>query len=910
MTVLQNIALSADSVKVRWKQPYVTEGLNQKALSQPKGVVVGFNVVADNTTLVVSVAPDPTTGLSVANVVETTGGKYNVTVMLDAAVAVNLTAQAGTTCYVTLDAQYSVGATSAAQIKVVDEAELSANTDLVVLAKVAVPASAPLLTSHVNAGYRTVSGDGVQEPSRLPVNLMRFGTFDRLPTATGVQGWVSENNNLTLAVDGTISRSATKSMVVKGLSVVTAGVRSHPIAVVPGASYRVSGWLRSDAGNPIASGNGVKLQVQWVGPTGTVLSTTDIEGAFTGGGTTFLGRKALVTAPAGVAFARVRVFFDGSSGWIYVDDLEFVGRDIGAFADHTHTVLVATETNGTALTGYGNGGGSGLEGVSTSGNGVTGTGVIGTHGTGTDAGVSGSGASGSNAVGTRGYGDGEGAGVEGVGGATAPTNWASKHHGAGLVGRSEAGSGVVGLGPGVDEGVSTQGERTENFSNTGVLGVGSEGEGGVTGVGSKVNGSAGVEGYGSTGVDGHGVRGRATGAGTGVVGESSGAGPAVQATATGAGPAYKATVGPSGVALEADGRVVDLVDPAAAQDAVSAAYLANVSRVKNAIINSGFDFWQRGTTVSASHTSGTGVFDRKYCADRWYAAVTDVVNAASGSVAVMTRETTTLAAEYGALLGSGDGAPGSAGDVLFVQEIDRETVRKLRGKSVTLSAFLRNVNLPAGVNYTFGLYTGTGAVTQTYVGGYTGAATVAELNADVDTLTTSYARRQLSGTVGASVTTMAVLVRFGYSASTAGQMAITMPMLTVTSATNYLPEWDRAASTLAEELVQCQRYYEKSLDVDDAPGTLSLNGVVVLPVSSAGALSSVPFKVTKQKVPTITFHRASTSVASTWDHTGGATGMGTSAIGTQSFAPSKNDTPNAVTANTTVSGHWTADAEI
>lgn len=123
MPVLQTIPLSNDTVKMRWKDPFVTASLNQKFIgSLSKGVLTGFNVVP-KTGFTVSVQLDPQLGLAVANVLETTGGKFSVSVVQNGIVDIDLTAQAGTTVYIVLDVQYVVGATSAAQIKVVDAVE-------------------------------------------------------------------------------------------------------------------------------------------------------------------------------------------------------------------------------------------------------------------------------------------------------------------------------------------------------------------------------------------------------------------------------------------------------------------------------------------------------------------------------------------------------------------------------------------------------------------------------------------------------------------------------------------------------------------------------------------------------------------------------------------------------------------
>src|SRR5512137_910880 len=138
MTVLQPPqALNQDTIKTRWQEPYVTAGLNAKAVaSDVAGVVLGFNVVPSSG-YSIAIQPDPTLNLSIANVLDTSGVGYALTLIQPGPLYVDLTAQAGLTVYIVLDAQYSVGSASAAQLKVVDA--LASN--FVCLAKVNVPAS-------------------------------------------------------------------------------------------------------------------------------------------------------------------------------------------------------------------------------------------------------------------------------------------------------------------------------------------------------------------------------------------------------------------------------------------------------------------------------------------------------------------------------------------------------------------------------------------------------------------------------------------------------------------------------------------------------------------------------------------------------------------------------------------------
>src|ERR1035437_5885409 len=108
MTVLITpIDLPADSIKLRWLEPYVSVGINQKSIGlQPKGVFTGFNVVPGTDPLTLDIQVDATLGISGANILETTGGKYCVTLIQTTNIPVSLAAVFSQTVYVVLDAQY------------------------------------------------------------------------------------------------------------------------------------------------------------------------------------------------------------------------------------------------------------------------------------------------------------------------------------------------------------------------------------------------------------------------------------------------------------------------------------------------------------------------------------------------------------------------------------------------------------------------------------------------------------------------------------------------------------------------------------------------------------------------------------------------------------------------------------
>lgn len=150
-----NVSTFASSeMTMRYREPYVTEGLNKKfAGVNPRGCYRGFrlgvdvgagdrtvNIVASTSHSDHRAVYETATGYSIA--LRRTGGNF----------LISLTAYASQTVYVTLFASYSVGATTAAFMRIYTSAEYAAaaeKDELVVLGKVDVPAAGNPITSSM-----------------------------------------------------------------------------------------------------------------------------------------------------------------------------------------------------------------------------------------------------------------------------------------------------------------------------------------------------------------------------------------------------------------------------------------------------------------------------------------------------------------------------------------------------------------------------------------------------------------------------------------------------------------------------------------------------------------------------------------------------------------------------------------
>ena len=220
---------------------------------------------------------------------------------------------------------------------------------------------------------------------------------------------------------------------------------------------------------------------------------------------------------------------------------------------------------------------------------------------------------------------------------------------------------------------------------------------------------------------------------------------------------------------------------------------------KNAIINGGMDIWQRGTSIALSASTGTAA---GYSADRWD-AITNT-NQACVISRQPTGDTTNLPnIQYCARFQRNSGQTG-VGTLPFFQNLETTNSIPFSGKQVTLSFYAR-----AGANYSATsnvlaayLFSGTGT-DQNAQSGPTGQVTIVSSNL---TLTTTWQRFSITGTVGATATQL--FPYFQYTPTgTAGAndyYEVTGVQLELGSTAT---TFSRAGGSIGGELALCQRYY-------------------------------------------------------------------------------------------------------
>jgi hypothetical protein len=255
----------------------------------------------------------------------------------------------------------------------------------------------------------------------------------------------------------------------------------------------------------------------------------------------------------------------------------------------------------------------------------------------------------------------------------------------------------------------------------------------------------------------------------------------------------------------------------------------------NPVLNSAFQVWQRGTAF-------TNVSTGAYMADRWW------VRRETGTGGLFSRQatgdTTNLPnIQYCARLGrpSGDTTTG-----FFYMYNSFESINSIpyAGKTVTFSFYARK-----GANYSAtsslldsALISGTGTDQNIAVGGYTGQAAVVTSNV---TLTTTWQRFTLTGTVPTTCTELSVVFGAANTSGTAGAadyFEVTGVQLEVGSVAT---PFKTNGATIQGELAACQRYYFRS-----TPNTNFGNYGLGIAGSTTNAFVSLKLPTTMRVIPT------------------------------------------------------------
>jgi hypothetical protein len=259
--------------------------------------------------------------------------------------------------------------------------------------------------------------------------------------------------------------------------------------------------------------------------------------------------------------------------------------------------------------------------------------------------------------------------------------------------------------------------------------------------------------------------------------------------------------------------------------------------IPNPVLNSAFQVWQRGTTASNPSSVATS-----YIADRWNFYRPSGFTTGITMSRQTTSDTTNLPfIQYCSRIQRA--ASNSSTLALYLAQ-NFESVNSIpyAGKTVTLSYYAR-----AGANYSATssilnaqLITGTGT-DQNIITGYTGQSAPLSGNA---TLTTTWQRFSVTGSIGSSATQIATLFEFNPIGTAGANDYYEVTGVQIDIGSVALP-FRTYAGTIQGELAACQRYYSRI-----SSGSVYATYGVGMSGSATSSYVHVNFPVTMRINPT------------------------------------------------------------
>jgi hypothetical protein len=262
-------------------------------------------------------------------------------------------------------------------------------------------------------------------------------------------------------------------------------------------------------------------------------------------------------------------------------------------------------------------------------------------------------------------------------------------------------------------------------------------------------------------------------------------------------PGPQGEIGPQGV--QGESGPTGPVGPTGPTGPTGSTGAAGATGVVNAIINSAFEIWQRGTSFAIPASNNTS-----YTADRWSA-----FRVASGSTVSrqLTSDTINLPNIQHGIRLQRDSGNTNTGGISIVQHFETVNSIPFAGKEVTVSFYARK-----GANYSnaasdisINLATGTG-VDQNIWAGLTGRANPINLSR---TVTSTWTRLNATATIPNNATQLVLYISVPSFVGTAGAndwIEITGVQLEEGAAPT---TFKRNSPTIQAELAACQRYFQR-----------------------------------------------------------------------------------------------------
>jgi len=367
---------------------------------------------------------------------------------------------------------------------------------------------------------------------------------------------------------------------------------------------------------------------------------------------------------------------------------------------------------------------------------------------------------------------------------------------------------------------------------------------------------------------------------------------------------------------------------------------------RNLCQNGNFDFWQRGT-VSSSFTIDSGTH---YNADRFYHSVAGPTVTINQSSQVPTLAQSGYNSLYSLLVTvSAPVAAGTSNSIQIGQRLEGQDYQAIHGKPFRLQFWVKT-----SVAGTYSIAFRNSAVNRSYIATYTITSgqingwqkIIIDLTADtagtwafdntiglrIDwmlSLGTSSQTSSLNTWFSSNFRGSTTQVDFGNVNAATWQITqvqiIPQDFTQAGSSTVDIP-FQRAGRTIGDELRMCQRYYEKSYDLDVVPGTNGAKGfntmaLAIGPIAgstagNSGSPNSLQYSVTKRTTPTLVLYdfdgtANAVRVNPVNAKRSGIIGVANAGIrGGFQFLTFDNSSSQAILATDSFGFHWTAESEL
>lgn len=308
---------------------------------------------------------------------------------------------------------------------------------------------------------------------------------------------------------------------------------------------------------------------------------------------------------------------------------------------------------------------------------------------------------------------------------------------------------------------------------------------------------------------------------------------------------------------------------------------------KNYVINGNFDVWQRGVLFN-SNSSVT------FCADRWQYKH-DATGSGTVERKVFSVEQNEVPNNPRYFLRHNQVTSPATSSLWFLRQYI-EDVRTLAGKNVTLSFYIKaDKNITASCLFRNSF----------------GNSNYSDITQSNFNITTSWQKIVLNNSYPAIPAGMTL------ESNSSNQFTLDVPadVFVIDIAQVQLEEGNVATNFelrhIRDEIALCQRYYEKSYNIDTSPGsvaggTMWLNGAYADPYL---AMISMQFKVEKRIAPSVTIYSPTGTINRVQSHSGDLTVSSIADVGTHGIGRVYTSNTSSVSQSWRAC-HYVADAEL